>query len=70
MSAIEVDRITSKKLAHAIGQALLSCPGQQMKMLCEAQNYVKLSFCLLRFSLPFLPHFTASNDITPHNFML
>jgi hypothetical protein len=39
-------------------------------MLCEAQNYVKLPLRLLRIFLPLLPHFTASNLITPHNFML
>ena len=52
MSAVEVDRITSKELPHANRQELLSCPRQQMKMLCEAQNYVKLSSFIS--GLPFI----------------
>jgi hypothetical protein len=70
VAAIKTDGVTREEPSHHRGKGCQTRSEKKMGMLCEAQDYVKLSFHLSRISLPFLPHFTASNDITPHNFML
>jgi hypothetical protein len=44
VSAVKVDDIAGKKPPHASGQGLVACPYQDVKMLCEALDYVKLGF--------------------------
>ena len=49
---VEVDDISCEKAPHALGQGLGARPHQEVKMLCEALNYVKLSFFIS--GLPFI----------------
>jgi hypothetical protein len=54
VSAVKVDDIAGKKPPHASGQGLVACPYQDVKMLCEALDYVKLNISISGLLFHFL----------------
>jgi hypothetical protein len=53
VAAVKGDSITREKSTHDSGYGMIAGLQKKMKVLCEAQNYVKLSFTIPQVSFIF-----------------
>jgi hypothetical protein len=49
VAEVKVHHISRQQFSHAVSQGRVPCPNQQMKVLCEALDYVKWGFFLSGF---------------------
>jgi len=67
-SKIDVPCVTTMSLSHGVTEAVrMLWNGNEMNVLCEVQNYVKLVRPPPLISPPFKTFFSTFIDITTHN---